>query len=140
MLELQLESLPNSIDSGASTTTTTSLPPVSTTAPGDPDQTPNPIPFDVGEIAARSGGWLIGVTRVIRPLTDAALPSLPAGQQYVGVDITMSNDGSAAVTVNSRSIYGLKDETGHGHVAISGAKGSSGLDGSYKPGQNEPVE
>jgi hypothetical protein len=120
-------------DSAASTSTT-ALPPLPTTAPGDPDQTPNPIPFDVGEIAARSGGWLVGVTHVVRPLGDAALPSLPAGQEYVGVDIKMSYAGASPVTVSSRDVFGVNDVTGKGHAAISGAKGTTGLDGTYSSG------
>ena len=126
-------STPSSSSAGGSSTTT-SLPPLPTTAPGDPDQTPNPIPFDVGEIAARSNGWVIGVAHVVRPLHNADLPALPAGQQYVGVDITMTNGGTATVTVDTRKIFGVTDQSGHGHAAISRAKGTSGLDGSYAPG------
>ncbi len=126
---------PPSSTSGSSTTTA-SLPPLPTTTPGNPDETPNRIPFDVGEIAARSNGWRIGVTRVVRPLTAGGLPALPGDREYVGVDISMTNDGSAPVTVNARRIFGLQDETGHGHAAISGATGVTGLDGSYAPGTN----
>jgi hypothetical protein len=120
--------------SSRASTTTSSLPQLPTTAPGNPDETPNPIPFDVGELAARSNGWRIGVTRVVRPLNAAGLPSLPAGQEYVGVDITMINDGSAPVAVSTRRIFGLNDQTGRGHAAVAGPKGTTGLDGSYAPG------
>ena len=119
----------------ASTTSTVPAPPLlSTTAPGDPNQTPNRIPFDVGEIPARPNGWRIGVTRVVRPLPAAGLPALAADEQYVGVDISMIYDGTAPVTVNARSIFGVTDQTGHAHVAVRGAQGVTGLDGSYSSG------
>jgi len=118
----------------AASTTTGSLPALPTTAPGDPDQIPNPIPFDVGEIAARSNGWRMGVTRVVRPFTGADLPPLPANEQYVAVDIMLSYDGTAPVTVNARKVFGVTDQEGHGHVAVSGARGVTGLDGSYTAG------
>jgi hypothetical protein len=125
--------------SSRASTTTSALPQLPTTAPGNPDETPNPIPFDVGELAARSNGWRIGVTRVVRPLNVAGLPSLPAGEEYVGVDITMINDGPindgfGPVAVNTRRIFGLNDQTGRGHAAVAGPKGTTGLDGSYAPG------
>jgi hypothetical protein len=120
--------------SSRASTTTSAPSQLPTTAPGNPDETPNPIPFDVGELAARSNGWRIGVTRVVRPLNVAGLPSLPAGEEYVGVDITMINDGSGPVAVNTRRIFGLNDQTGRGHAAVAGPKGTTGLDGSYAPG------
>ena len=122
-----------STGSGESTTTG-SLPDLPTTAPGDPDQIPNRIPFNVGEIAARANGWRMGVTRVVRLLTAAGLPALPAGQQYVAVDITLIYDGTTAVTVNARRVFGVNDISGTGHVAISGSQGVTGLDGTYTAG------
>jgi hypothetical protein len=120
--------------SSTSSTTSGSLPQLSTTAPGDPDEVPNRIPFNVGEIAARPNGWRMGVTRVVRPLTAAGLPALAAGQQYVGVDITLIYDGTTPVTVNTRRVFGVNDITGTGHTAISGSQGSTGLDGTYTAG------
>jgi hypothetical protein len=122
--------------SGASSTTV-SLPPLTTTTLGDPNDTPNPIPFDVGEIPARPNGWRVGVTKVVRPLTASGLPALPAGQEYVGVDIIMMYDGSGGPeTVDARKLFGLRDQTGRGHAAITGAMGTTGLDGKYTAGSN----
>jgi len=119
---------------GGESTTTGSLPQIPTTTPGDPNLVPNRIPFNVGEIAARVNGWRMGVTRVVRPLAAAGLPALAAGQQYVGVDIMLSYDGTTPVTVNTRRDFRLNDSRGKGHAAISGGQGSTGLDGAYTAG------
>ena len=122
---------------GTSTSTPTSTSTgltIPTTAPGDPNQVPNRIPFDVGEMVGRPNDWRMGVTKVLRPLTLAGLPALPKGLQYVGVDFTLINDGTASVTVNARKIFGVADAKGHVHKVIAGAHGVTGLDGSYAPG------
>ena len=120
--------------SSTSSTTSGSLPQIPTTTPGDPNLVPNRIPFNVGEIAARVNGWRMGVTRVVRPFSAAGLPALTAGQQYVGVDITLSYDGTTPVAVNTRRDFRVNDSRGKGHAAISGSQGSTGLDGMYTAG------
>ena len=120
-----------STSSPATTPTGLTIP---TTAPVDPDLVPNAIPFDVGEMVARSHDWRMSVTKVLRPLTAVGLAALPAGQQYVGVDFTLINDGTASVTVNARKIFGLVDAKGRVHKPINGAQGVTGLDGTYAPG------
>jgi hypothetical protein len=107
---------------------------IPTTAPGDPDQVANRIPFNVGELVGRSHDWRMGVTKVRRPLTMVGLPPAPKGQQYVGVDFTLINDGTASVTVNARKIFGVADAKGRVHNVVAGAQGVTGLDGTYAPG------
>jgi len=123
--------------SSAASSTTVSIPESATTAPGDPNLVPNLIPFDVGEITARPNGWVLGVTKVVRPFAGNGLPALPSGQEYVAVDIKMSYDGTGRVAVDTRKIFGVNDQTGKGHVAIAGAQGTTGLDGTYAPGTNK---
>ncbi len=72
-----------------------------------------------------------------RPFSAAGLPALPAGQQYIGVTITMMYDGSGSIPVESRKLFGLNDQTGKGHSAISGPQGTTGLDGTYTSGTNK---
>ena len=83
-------------------------PAASTTTPGDPDQQPNAIPYNVGERIGLPNGWQMQVTRVRRPFAAAGLPALPPGREYVCIDLTMSNHGDAAVTVNTRAIITLR--------------------------------
>lgn len=100
----------------------------------DPDQQLNPIPFNVGEPIGLPNGWKILVTRVHRPYVAAGLPSLAAGQQYVGVDLTMTNNGEAPVAVNARRIFTLTEGSGRSDPVISAAAGATGIDGTYEPG------
>jgi len=100
----------------------------------DPNQQPNPIPYNVGERVGLPNGWLVQVTRVHRPYVAPGLPSVPAGQQFVGVDLTMDNEGAAAVTVSPRRVFKVNDASGTSHVVVSGAEGAKGLDGTYPPG------
>lgn len=115
--------------------------PGSTTSPSipaaptvDPDQQPNAIPYNVGERIGLPNGWRVEVVRVHRPYAAPGLPSVSAGQQFVGVDLTMNNGGTAPVTVNARRIFTLTDTTGMSHAVVSGAEGENGLDGKYAPG------
>lgn len=114
--------------SSAAPTTTASLPGASTTTSGDPDLVPNQIPFNVGELAARSNDWRMEVTKVTRPLPPSGLPSLADGQQYVGVDIMLINGGNASVNIDARKIFSMVDEKGRGRSVVSGAKGATGFD------------
>jgi hypothetical protein len=100
----------------------------------DPDQQPNPIPYNVGERIGLPNGWLVQVTRVHRPYVATGLPSVPAGQQFVGVDLTMDNEGAAAVAVNARRVFKVNDAKGTSHAVVSGAEGAKGIDGTYGPG------
>jgi hypothetical protein len=117
-------------------TSSSSIPtPSIPTAPTvDPNQEPNPIPYNVGERIGLPNGWLVQVTRVHRPYVAAGLPSVPAGQQFVGVDLTMDNEGTAAVTVNARRVFKVNDATGTSHPVVSGAEGAKDIDGTYGPG------
>jgi hypothetical protein len=100
----------------------------------DPDQQPNAIPYNVGERIGLPNGWRVQVTRVHRPYVAAGLPSSPAGQQFVAVDLTMSNEGTAPVTVNARRIFTLTDASSRPHAVVAGAVGEKGLAGEYAPG------
>ena len=84
--------------------------------------------------AARANDWQMQVTKVTRPLVDSGLPALPAGQQYVGVDITLINGGGDAVTVDAHKLFSLVDEKGQGHAVVDGANGASGFDAPLEPG------
>ena len=67
------------------------------------------------------------VTRVHRPYAAAAgLPALAAGQQYVGVDLTLGNDGTEPVTVDSHKIFTVTDNARGSHPVVAGAAGSEG--------------
>lgn len=119
----------------APTSTSSSSANPSAAAPtGDPDQQLNSIPYNVGEPVGLPNGWKIQVTRVHRPYEAARLPSLPAGQQYVGVDLTMTNNAEAPVTVHARRIFTLTEGSGRSDAVISGAVGATGLDGVYESG------
>jgi hypothetical protein len=108
------------------------LPPAPT---GDPNETPNPIPYNVGEPIGLPNGWRMQVTRVHRPYAaTTGLTALSAGQQYVGVDLAMGNDGTAPVTVDSHKIFLVSDSAGGLHAVLKGAAGVKGLDGTYAPG------
>jgi hypothetical protein len=117
-----------------STSSSTSSPSIPTGSTVDPDQTPNLIPYNVGERIGLPNGWRVQVTRVRRPYVATGLPSLPAGQQFVGVDVTMSNDGTGAVTVEARRIFTMTDTSGASHAVVAGASGEKGLAGKYAPG------
>jgi hypothetical protein len=117
-----------------STSSSTSSPSIPTGSTVDPDQTPNLIPYNVGERIGLPNGWRVQVTRVQRPYVATGLPSLPAGQQFVAVNLTMSNEGTAAVTVNARRIFTITETSGASHAVVTGASGEEGLDGKYAPG------
>ena len=124
----------NTSDGSTTVSSPTSLvlPPATT---GDPNETPNPIPYNVGEPIGLVNGWRMQVTRVHRPYTPTAgLPALPSDQQYVGVDLTMGNDGTAPVTVDSHKIFTVTDAAGASSPPVNGAAGVKGLDGTYAPG------
>ena len=118
----------------APTSTSGSLPQISTTTAGDPNLVPNQIPFNVGERAARANDWEMQVTKVTRPATDPNLPVLPAGQEYVGVDIMLLNGGSDSVTIDAHKIFSLVDAKGGGHEVVEGAQGATGFDAQLASG------
>jgi hypothetical protein len=107
---------------------------LSTTAPGDPDQIPNAIPYNVGEPIGLPNGWRLEVTRVHRPYAASGLPALSTGQQYVGVDLTMKNDGTETTKVDAARIFALTDSAGGSHGVVGGPAGATDLDGTYSPG------
>ena len=130
-------SSPKSAGSGSTTSSTLSQPTFSVPPPstGDPNLIPNPIPYNVGEPIGLVNGWRMQLTRVHRPYTAATgLPALPAGQQYVGVDLTMGNEGSAPVTVDSHKIFTVTANARGSYTPVKGAAGVKGLDGTYAPG------
>src|SRR4029077_5416562 len=75
--------------SGATTSTT-----------AGPLETPNSIPFDVGEKIGLPNGWIVGNQHVNRPYVTSKLPKPARGRQYVALDIAMENAGSNTETVN----------------------------------------
>ena len=116
-----------------SSSTGSTLPGLSTTTPGDPDEQPNAIPYNVGERVGLPNGWQMQVTRVRRPFAAAGLPALPPGREYVSIDLTMTNNGEAPVRVSTRAIATLREPAGS-HEIVGGAAGSTKLDGTYAIG------
>ncbi len=110
----------------ASTPTTPASP--STTNPND---TPNSIPYVVGERIGLPNGWLIRVGRVQRHYTAADLPAPPSGRQYVAVDISMQNQGDGTETVDAAKLFWLGDSTGKIDHVIRVPGHPNGLDGPY---------
>jgi hypothetical protein len=120
--------------SGVSSTTAPTVPPAITTAPGDPDELVNPIPYNVGEKVGLPGDWTMQVAKVQRPFTAAGLPAPPSGEDYVAVDIALNYDGDAPVVVNARKILTIVDAAAGHHDPVSGTSGVSGLDATYTAG------
>jgi len=124
--------------SPASSRSTGSTAPNGVTTPtADPNEQPNPIPYNVGEAIGLPNGWKVRVAKVHRPYAAPELPLLPAGQQYVGVDLVMSNDGTEPVIVDTRRIFTVTDASGASHAVVSGAAGATGLDKKFAAGVDQ---
>jgi Domain of unknown function (DUF4352) len=130
----------SSSHSSTAGTTPTSTPTSATAAPGatsttlNPEYTPNSIPYVPGEKIGLANGWLVTVTKVQRPFSPAGLPSAPSGQQYVGIDITMQNQGPKTETVDGPKVFFMSDSTGHIHDLITKSGATEALGGVYPPG------
>jgi hypothetical protein len=103
------------------------------TSTTDPDQTPNSIPFNVGERVGLPNGWIVRIGRVHRPYAPDGLPALPAGRQYVAVDVSIKNDGTTTRTVNAAKLFWLGDSIGKVDHVVAVPNAPNGVDGTYAP-------
>jgi hypothetical protein len=117
--------------SNAPTTTTAAS---SSTATTDPDLTPNSIPYVVGEQIGLPHGWLVTVVKVEKAYSNPGLKPVGAGQQYVGIDIRMQNQGPAAHSVNANALFTLVDGLHKSHYVVPEPGKPNGIDGSYAAG------
>jgi hypothetical protein len=115
----------------ASTTTATGAP-TSTTA--DPDLTPNSIPFVVGEQAGLPNNWLVTLLKIHLAYAAPSLPQPPAGQQYVGVDMRMENQGPASHAVDANALFTMVDGSHKSHYVVPVPGHPNGIDGPYPAG------
>ena len=117
--------------SSSPTTTTAGGGSTSTT---DPDNTPNSIPFTVGEQMGLPHGWLVTVVKVHQHYSAPGLHPAPAGRQYVAIDIRLSNQGSTAHTVDANRLFTLTDSLHKSHYVVAQPGHANGIDGAYPPG------
>jgi hypothetical protein len=104
-----------------------------TTSTIDPELlTPNSVPFAVGYPTGLPNGWRVTITKVHRPYAASGLPALPAGRQYVAVDIAMDNEGTTH-SVNAARVFSMVDGS-QPHFAVTQRGQSNGVDGTYEHG------
>jgi len=115
--------------SGGSGTTT-----IATSSTTDPDQTPNSIPYVVGDRIGLPNGWLVRVAGVHRPYTAKSQPPLASGKGYVAIDVTMDNEGTGTHTVYAPDVFSLGDSTGKIDPVVAVPGHPNGIDGAYAPG------
>ena len=94
--------------------------------------------YNVGERIGLPNGWLVQIVKVRRPSANPRLPALPAGRQYVALDVAMSNQGTTTETVNAADLFWLGDSTGREDHVVAVPGDPDGLDGSYAP-TDEPL-
>lgn len=99
----------------------------------NPNLTPNSIPYVVGERIGLPNNWIVTVTKVHQPFTQSGLPSLPADQQYVAVDISMQYEGTESETVDAADLFSMVDANDQLHNAVK-APTPNGIDGTYRHG------
>jgi hypothetical protein len=108
--------------------------PPTTTGPtrsSNPLETPNSIPFVIGERIGLANGWLVRVAKVHRPYTNPKLPALPSDREYVALDMQMENDGARTETVKATDLFSLGDSK-HGVDPVVPVPGHpNGIDGAY---------
>jgi len=97
----------------------------------DPNLIPNVIPYVVGAPTGLPNGWIVTVTKVHRPYSQAGQPVVGAGQQFVAVDINMEYEGETSETVDASTLFKMVDGNRELHEPV---KTSNGIDGVYKQG------
>jgi hypothetical protein len=103
----------------ASPTPSTQTPSSTTTGNTlDPNSVLNPIPYNVREPISLPGDWEVEVMRVQRGFTNHALPAAPPGQEYVAVDVHMTNNGTANQHVVPAAVFTLLDQQGSTHAVV----------------------
>ena len=120
-------------NSNASGTTTTTVAngPTSTT---DPDNTPNSIPYVPDEKIGLPNGWRVTITAIHKAYSAPGLKPVAAPQQYIALDITMENDGTATHTVNANALFTMVDTSHKSHFVVPEPGHANGIDGSYPMG------
>jgi len=116
----------------ANTTTTSGSSATSTTS--NPNDTPNSIPYVVGEKIGLPNGWLVTVTAVHLHFSRSGLPPVHAAQQYVAIDIGMENQGPGTYTVNADRLFTLVDTSHQEHFVVAQPGTANGIDGPYPAG------
>ena len=106
----------------------------SSTATTDPDNTPNSLPYVVGEQIGLPHGWLVTVLKVEKSYTNTSLKPLGSGQQYIAIDIRMQNQGPASHAVDSNALFTLVDSEHKSHYVIPEPGTANGIDGTYAAG------
>jgi len=99
----------------------------------NPNLTPNSIPYVVGERIGLPNNWIVTVTKVHRPYSQAGLPSLPSDQQYVAVNISMQYQGTETETVKAADLFTMVDGNQQLHAVVK-APTPNGVDGRYQAG------
>jgi hypothetical protein len=117
--------------SNASSTTTTA--PAAPTSTANPNLTPNAIPYEVGEQIGLKP-WLVLLLKVRQEYSAPGLRPLPAGQQYLAIDLRMENQGPATYTVNANALFTLTDALHHEHFVVAVPGHPNGIDGRYRAG------
>jgi hypothetical protein len=124
--------------SGTPSTTASTSPQssASTVSTIDPNTKLNSIPYNVGETIGLPGGWRVQVVRVQRGYSDSGLPSLPAGQEHVAVDVRVIDDGGPTVSMNAAALFVLYDAANDAHPVVARPGVPNGLDGRFSSGTN----
>jgi hypothetical protein len=100
----------------------------------DPNNTPNSIPYVVGEQIGLPSGWTVRVAAVHYPSSIPGLPAISAGERYVVVDLTMQNNGTTQYTVDANKLFTLTDTLHKTHFVMKQPGTPNGIDGSYPHG------
>jgi hypothetical protein len=115
----------------ADTTEPTSAAVTSTT---DRLNTPNSIPYVVGEQIALANGWIVRVAAVHYPASVPGLAAIAAGDRYVVIDLMLANNGVVKRDVKADELFTLTDGLHNAHYVIPRPETANGIDGSYPPG------
>jgi hypothetical protein len=120
--------------SGLAPSTTAPAPSITPASTLDPNSVLNQIPYNVHEPISLPGGWAIEVMRVQRGFASHSLPAAPPGNEYVAVDVRMTNNGTAPVTVAPTTLFTLLDQRGGSHAVVVERATSDPLAGDFAPG------
>jgi len=96
--------------------------------------TPNSIPYVVGEKIGLPNNWLVTVLDVHLHDAPAGLAPAGSGEQYVAIDLTMENQGPTTYTVDANSLFTLVDAAHHELFVIPEPGTPNGIDGRYPAG------
>ena len=100
----------------------------------DPNNTPNSIPYVVGEQIGLANGWVVRVAAVRYPSAVPGVQAISAGDRYVVINITMENNGNTEYSVDANALFTLTDALHHAHYPVKQPRTANGIDGSYPHG------